>query len=238
MQPYFLPYLGYFDLIRNTDRWIVFDTPQHIRHGWVSRNRILHPTAGWQYILVPLQGHSHKTAIRNILINDALPWRQRILGQLEHYRRRAPYFERTFEFLRDSLDFQELSLARLNVHLLQRVCYLLAIPFHPELFSEMSLDPGPIAHGGDWALRIAAALGADEYLNPPGGEALFDPAAFAGAGIKLAIRQPPCMEYRCRSYTFEPNLSIIDLLMWNSVEDVAAFLATHALPQPTSEGPQ
>ena len=98
MQPYFLPYLGYFDLIRNTDRWIVFDTPQHIRHGWVSRNRILHPTAGWQYILVPLQGHSHKTAIRDILINDASPWRQRILGQLEHYRRRAPHFERTFEF--------------------------------------------------------------------------------------------------------------------------------------------
>ena len=238
MQPYFLPYLGYFDLIRNTDRWIVFDTPQHIRHGWISRNRILHPTAGWQYILVPLQGHSHKTAIRDILINDALPWRQRILGQLEHYRRRAPHFGRTFEFLRDGLDFQNTSLARLNVHLLQRVCGLLDIPFHPELFSEMSLDLGPIAHGGDWALRIAAALGADEYLNPSGGEALFDPAAFAGAGIRLAIRQPPCMEYRCRGYTFEPNLSIIDLLMWNSVEDVAAFLAAYALPQPTSEGPQ
>ena len=54
MQPYFFPYLGYFDLINSTDRWIVFDTVQYIRHGWINRNRILHPNEGWQYIIVPI----------------------------------------------------------------------------------------------------------------------------------------------------------------------------------------
>ena len=68
MQPYFFPYLGYFDLINRTDRWIVFDTAQYIRHGWVNRNRILHSDSEWQYILVPLKKHSRKAAIKDIAV--------------------------------------------------------------------------------------------------------------------------------------------------------------------------
>jgi len=91
----------------------------------------------------------------------------------------------------------------------------------------MKLDLGPINGPGDWALRISEALGASEYINPPGGEALFDKARFEAAGIKLTIQRFENMSYPCAPYSFEPALSIIDVLMWNSPEAVLHHLAGH-----------
>lgn len=224
MQPYFFPFLGHFDLIRHTERWIVFDTAQYIRHGWVSRNRILHPDAGWQYVTVPLRKHSHLAAIKDIEINESLPWRKTIMGKLTHYRRRAPYYDATTAFVESCLNFEESYLARLNVRIIKQVCHLLGIRFEYSIFSEMELPLGPVTGPGDWALRIAEAVGATEYVNPPSGEILFDSQAFANAKVTLTIRQPPTMTYDCGSMGFEPNLSIIDLLMWNRPEEICDFL--------------
>ncbi|MBN2466493.1 WbqC family protein, partial [candidate division WOR-3 bacterium] len=87
MQPYFFPYLGYFDLIYRTDRWVVFDTAQYIRHGWVNRNRILHPSSGWQYITAPLRQHHRDTPISGVLVKEGRDWRDRVCGQLVHYKK-------------------------------------------------------------------------------------------------------------------------------------------------------
>ena len=74
MQPYFFPFLGYFGLIKNTDRWIVFDTPQFIRQGWMDRNRILKPKEGWQYIRVPVKKHTRDTPTKDIEIRNDENW--------------------------------------------------------------------------------------------------------------------------------------------------------------------
>jgi hypothetical protein len=224
MQPYFFPYLGYFDLIHRTDRWVVFDTAQYIRHGWVNRNRILHPQTGWQYVIVPLEKHHRDTPIRDIRVSGASDWRARIQGQLRHYRQQAPFYERVAALVADSLAGEETSLTRLNVRALAKVCEALGIPFEYRIFSEMDLALGPVEGPGDWALRIAEALGADEYVNPPGGADLFDRAAFEAAGIRLTIQEPVQFEYPCGQYEFVPGLSAIDVLMWNSPERVKAFL--------------
>lgn len=70
MQPYFLPYLGYISLIKNTDKFILFDTVQFIRHGWIERNRILKQTGGWQYIQIPLEKKQMSTVIKDVKINN------------------------------------------------------------------------------------------------------------------------------------------------------------------------
>lgn len=224
MQPYFFPYLGYFDLINRVDRWIVFDTPQYIRHGWINRNRILHPAKGWQYIIVPLAKHSRDTAIKEVQILPHTDWRSRILGQIMHYKKRAPGFSRTYALIEECLDAGELSLSRLNTRILARICVHLEIPFNCTLFSEMGLSLGPIDGPGDWALKICQCLRADEYLNPPGGEGLFDPAKFSAAGINLLIQDPFTFLYDCPGYCFEPNLSVIDALMWNEPDRIKAHL--------------
>ncbi len=228
MQPYFFPYLGYFDLIYRTDRWVVFDTAQYIRHGWVNRNRILHPNSGWQYIAAPLRQHHRDTPISDVLVKEGRDWRDRVCGQLIHYKKRAPHYEATAGLVRECLDNDEPSLSRLNAAILDKVCGYLRIPFRYEFFSEMKLDLGSVGGPGDWALRISEALGASEYVNPPGGEALFGKAGFEAAGVTLTIQRFENMTYPCDGYTFEPALSIIDVLMWNSPAALLRHLEAHA----------
>ena len=234
MQPYFFPYIGYVDLINYTDRWVVFDTAQYIRHGWMNRNRILHPKSGWQYIIVPLRKHSRDTLIKDIVVSDYLGWKSRILGQIMHYRRKAPYFRDTYRLVEECMDVGETLLSRLNVAILDRVCHHLGISFRYEYFSEMNLELSSVEAPGDWALRIAEALGAEEYANPPSGIDLFDPQRFGELGIKLTIRNIPALEYRCKGYQFIPDLSIIDVLMWNPVERIKDYLDAHRSHQGTN----
>ena len=104
MQPYFFPALGYFDLMRTTDRWILFDTVQYRRHSWLNRNRILHPASGWQYVSAPLKKHHRDTLIRDVEVREGDEWKRRIVGQLAHYKKRAPYYARTVEWVEDALD--------------------------------------------------------------------------------------------------------------------------------------
>ena len=224
MQPYFFPYLGYFDLIHGVDQWIVFDTPQYIRRGWVNRNRILHPTAAWQYIVAPVRKHGREAPIGDIRVVESGEWRELIPRQLEHYRRRAPCFEAVAELVHDCLGSPEQSLARLNVQILARMCAVLGIPFAPRFFSEMNLPLGAVDGPGDWALRIAEALGADEYVNPPGGHDLFDASKFAASGIQLTMQKPADFTYECPGYLFQASLSIVDVLMWNSVQQIRGYL--------------
>lgn len=224
MQPYFFPYLGYFDLINYTDRWIVFDTAQYIRHGWINRNRILHPNEGWMYVIVPVKQHSQNATIKDIKIADNQDWKRNIFGKLAHYRNQAPYAGKTIDLIKDCLSFQDNSLTPMNIHALDKVCKRLGINFDYSLFSDMNLDLGPIKDPGDWALRISEALEVDEYANLPGGVDLFDEQAFADRGIKLTIRNLPPFRYTCGEYGFIPNLSIIDVLMWNEPEAIKAYL--------------
>jgi hypothetical protein len=222
MQPYFAPYLGYFDLIQRCDQWVVFDTAQYIRHGWVNRNRILHPTTHWQYVIAPLQKHARETPIKDIQVAAGQEWRMRILGQLQHYRGRAPHYQTVVDLVSSVLSEDILLLSRLNIRFLQRVCEHLNIRFNFQVFSEMNLALPPVSSPGQWALEISSALQASEYLNPPGGQDLFDPAAFAARGVKLTIQQHAPFVYTCPRYQFIPDLSIIDVLMWNTPAEIAA----------------
>ena len=225
MQPYLFPYLGYFDIICGVDRWVVFDTAQYPRHGWVNRNRILHPVRGWQYIIAPLVSHPREARICDIQVVEGRGWRERIERQLEHYRGRAPHFDAVMALVRDCLSVPSRSLSCLNVESLRRTCAFLDIPFPFTVFSEMGLSLGPVEGPGDWALRIAEALGAREYVNPPGGKDLFDPAKFAASGIRLTIQEPVDFRYEVPGYVFEPALSILDALMWNSRDRLKAYLS-------------
>lgn len=220
MQPYFAPYVGYFDLIRRCDQWIVFDSAQYIRHGWVNRNRILHPNKDEQYVIVPLRKHARETAIKDIEIVPGDEWRARIRGQLQHYRGKAPHFRAVADLVSSVLDLDTPSLSHLNVWFLRQVCVRLGIPSNFQIFSEMKLALPKISEPGQWALEISTALGATEYLNPPGGGSLFNATEFSARGIKLTIQEPIDFVYACPGYQFVGGLSIIDVMMWNSPEEI------------------
>ena len=232
MQPYFFPYLGYFDLIYNSDVWIVFDTPQYVKEGWMNRNRILHPAEGWRYVTAPVAKAPRSTPINQIRINGRTDWRERILRSLGDYRKHAPFFNLVLPLVEECLYRDTDFLSDINLFALHRTCEFLDIPFEHCVFSDFSgcqwakddVDQQTIRKTSDWALQITKALGADVLINPPGGRGLYDPQEFREHGIELMIREFPTFTYSTGPYVFEPNLSIIDVLMWNSVEEVRAYL--------------
>lgn len=220
MQPYFFPYLGYFSLIAATDQFVVFDPVQTIRHGWINRNRILKPGgAEPQYINVPLAKHSRETLIQNIKIANQVDWKSRILGQIQHYRKRAPYFFQTKQILEECFSLETDSVVDLNVHCLATVCRSLDLEFNVLRYAEIENEIEPVNHPGEWALHISSALHATAYVNPIGGRDIFQPAQFQERGMSLMFLDPSLTPYPQRNPNFVPGLSIIDVLMFNSPEE-------------------
>lgn len=226
MQPYFFPYLGYFDLINRTDRWVVFDVVKYAPKSWMNRNRILHPNDGWQYISVPVDKHAGEGIIKDVQILDVNAAYDKIRGQIEHYRKgRAPYFSIVAKLVDECFAGLRSNLLRdLNVRTLIVVCDFLGISIKHSNLSEMSLAMPEIAHPGQWALEIADALGADAYLNPPGGRDIFLPREWEEREIQLGFTDMISFHYHTANYQFIENLSIIDVLMWNSPERVKTYL--------------
>lgn len=89
-QPFFFPYLEYFALIAATNYWVVFDTPQYVKFAWVNRNRVLDFNKGTKYITVPVHKHKLHTATNKVKVHTSLPWKTRIIAQLNAYKKRAP----------------------------------------------------------------------------------------------------------------------------------------------------
>ena len=225
MQPYFFPYLGYFELIANTDQWVVFDVVQYNRRSWMNRNRIQHPQQGWQYINVPVQHAPHGTLISAIQLQDKAAACDRILAQLVHYQKHAPYYRRVARLVQDTFAHtDDNSLCALNIASLTTVCDYLEIPFNWQRCSALGLALDGVEHAGQWALQIAKQRDASEYLNPPGGRELFVPAEWDAAGIRLRFTDLPALSYACAPYVYEPYLSILDVLMWCAPETVRAAL--------------
>ena len=224
MQPYFFPYLGYFDLIHQTDVWVVFDTAQYTRHSWMNRNRILHPEQGWMYITVPVAKHEQTATVREVCVCSATEWSRKMLAQLAHYRKTAPYYNNVMSLLEELLVDLPVRMAYLNAELLRRVCTWLGITMSIRYLSEMRLDLPNVMKSGDWALQVTKALGGTEYYNPIGGRDLFDTQAFIDAGINLRIQTYAPMEYATSGYAYESGLSILDALMWCTPEEIKDHL--------------
>lgn len=226
MQPYFFPYLGYFDLINQTDNWIVFDVVKYTPKSWMNRNRILHPTDGWQYVTVPVNRHISDGSIRHIQILDANSAHQKILGQIEHYRKGgAPYFHEVSTLIDECFSGLQGNLLRdLNIRSLELVCDYLSIDFKHTNLSDMSLPLPAIEHPGQWALEICSSLGANAYLNPPGGKAIFQSDEWKKRKIKLGFTDLVSFSYPTGRYKFTEHLSIIDVLMWNSPATIKSYL--------------
>jgi len=229
MQPYFFPYIGYFQLINATDKWIVFDTVQYIYHGWINRNRILHPQDGWQYIIVPLNKHLRDEVIKNVTVVSQNDWKKKILGQLTHYKKKAPYYSQTIELLNNCFSKNECTLSRLNTEFLSEICRYLEIKFNYEYFSEMDLDIENINDPGDWALLISERMGATQYINLPGGQDLFNRQKFTEKNIELNFIVPNDIKYVQKKEPFVENLSILDIMMWNSKEQILHLLKEYEL---------
>lgn len=232
MQPYFFPYIGYFSLIKNTDQFILFDTVQFIRHGWIDRNRVLKPNDGWQYISIPLIKHSQQTLIKDIVIKNEANWRDKIISQIGHYKKKAPFYNETLNVVNKAISIDTQDITLLNYNVLKVVCEYLGIKFNCDIFSKMNLDIEAATAPDEWALNICKAINdVTEYWNPQGGVTFFDKFKYDKAGIKLKLLKPHLDFYSQRrgEENFENGLSIIDVMMFNSPEQIRLMLDNYEL---------
>ncbi len=224
-QPYFFPYLGYFSLIKHTDRFILLDMVQFTKQGWIQRNRILMPGGGWRYIRIPLRKYSQKDIIKDVRINNSEDWRSEIFKHLGYYSKRAPYFNETVKVVENALDISTDSVAKLNENILKTVCAYLGFPRDISIFSEMDLQIEKPEAPDEWPLNICKSLGdVDEYLNLEGGVKFYSKDKFRNAGINIGFIKTNLREYPQMESFFEPGLSIIDVMMFNDPENICRML--------------
>lgn len=224
MQPYFFPYLGYFSLIKHTDLYILLDLVQYIKGGWINRNRILDLNGTWQYITVPLQKYHSDAIIKDVRICNDNNWSKKILSQLKCYHR-APYYNGVLNAIQPILTSNYSSISLLNYYSLQIICQYLGIKTEIKVLSQLDLQFKKPNSADEWSLNICQALGnVAEYWNPPGGQSFFDRSKYEQAGIKLRFQSINLKEYDQRRKPFEPGLSIIDAMMFNSPEEINQML--------------
>lgn len=226
MQPYFFPYLGYFDLINRVDQWVAFDTVKYSPRSWMNRNRILHPTEGWQYITVPVNKHVGNGLICDVALLDLPRAKEKVIAQVQHYRKgRAPYFRTVAALIEEVFTSPGVqSLSDLNIRSLKVICSYLDIKMEFQMLSKMGLVLPEIDHPGQWALEISDKLGASEYINPPGGRGIFRPEDWSARNIKLIFTELIDFKYNTEPYGFVDHLSILDVVMWNPADLIKEYL--------------
>lgn len=249
MQPYFFPYVGYFQLIQAVDKIILHDGVDYIKKGWMNRNRLRHPSGEVYYITAPVRDGGLARPIREVQTAEEPRWRGRLLAQVHHDYRRAPYYGEVFALLERALALDTPSLARLNARAIALICEYLALPTQiaPDASAydgiERELralpeDPSPPAPGEALApdrkslriLKICQQEGATGYVNAIGGQALYDQAVFARHGVELRfIRTLPHSYPQGASGEFVPHLSILDVLMHCGPAGARALLDRYEL---------
>lgn len=231
MQPYFFPYIGQFQIINAVDRFILVDELQHIQAGWIHRNRILKPNGGWQYIILPIGKHKLRlnTLIKDIQVVENGDWKRRILGQVEHYKKMAPFYRDVCNVLQECFHSTERNITKLNGSFFKVVCTYLGIPFKLEISSEMNFDYSTVTDKEDRGIKMCRQIGAHRLINPPGGINLYSKENFRQNGVQLEFLQPDLSLYDQRNGNFEPGLSIIDVMMFNSPSDIKTMLNAYRL---------
>ncbi|MCU7938649.1 MAG: WbqC family protein [gamma proteobacterium symbiont of Bathyaustriella thionipta] len=228
MQPYLFPYIGYWQLIANSDEFIFFDVVQYNKRSWMNRNRILYPDESkeFQYVSVAIKKHSKGTLISDVVLNNAEKWQQKILGQLTVYKKfKAPFYNETIDLIKKLFSKDYESFISLSIESTKIFCNYLDINLKYKKASDLNFDKKKIEGPGDWALEISKELNATEYINPYGGYEIFDEDKYNSNCIDISFLKPNLTPYK-QSWRkdFQAGLSIIDVLMFNSKEDVKKLL--------------
>ena len=223
MQPYFLPYVGYFQLIASVDLFIVYDNIQYSKGGWINRNRLLRngePT----WFSLPLKSDSDYLDIHHRELAPSFS-RDKLLNQIASAYRRAPHFAETFPLIDRIVRFEDTNLFRYVEQSIAKTCEHVGITTEIRRSSEIAIDHGQ--KGQNKVIALCEALGATTYVNAIGGTELYSRDEFQSRGIELKFLKPTPFEYPQFGAEFVPWLSIVDVLMFNPIADVRTWALTH-----------
>ena len=230
MQPYFFPYIGYWQLVNLADKFVIYDDGNYIINGWINKNRIL-GQGGFTSQLISIDV-SHASPNKKISEMERVIFPaklRKIESSLEHRYRKAPFYQDSMEVIFPILENRETNLVRYLQFLLEEVSKYLGITTEFYLSSEVEKDG--LEHVSDKVFRICNHFGCTNYVNPIGGQVFYDKHDWKErGGVNLQfIRRDDDISYRQFDYDFVPDLSIIDVMMFNSRDEIHDLLNRYTL---------
>lgn len=227
MQPYLFPYIGYWQLINAVDTFVIYDNIQFSKNGWFHRNNIL-LNGKKRLFTLPLQKDSDNlNVIDRFIFENSDKEVYKILAQIKNEYRKAAYFSVVFPIIEDIFLNKQKNLFRYIYYSITKICEYLDIDTKIIISSSVNIDHSLKAQ--DKVIAISSHLEAIQYINPIGGFELYDNQQFNDEGIDLLFLESEVPEYKQFNDEFIPFLSIIDILMFNSKEDVKQMLENYNL---------
>jgi hypothetical protein len=225
MQPYLLPYIGYWQLLAAVDRFVVYDNIQYTKKGWINRNRFLRNGSD-AFFTVPLKKGSDSLDVKERTIAADFDPRT-ILNPLAAAYRNAPFFADVFPTVETIVMAAPRNLFEYLHHSLVTIAGYLEITTPIVVSSTVAIEQGLKSERK--VLALCEALGADRYLNPAGGKDLYSASTFAERGVELQFIRARPVVYRQYDNPFVPSLSIVDVMMFNSRAAVRGMLGDYDL---------
>lgn len=226
MQPYFFPYIGYFQLINLVDKFVIYDDVNYINKGWINRNRILinqEPSL----FTVPLKKISQNKNINELELQDFELWKSKFFKKLEMSYKKAPYFDMAYDVVNKSLNRNYKFINELNLNIILSICEYLQINTQ---FVSTSVDyQNSNLKAQERIIDICKQEKASNYFNPIGGVELYSAELFRKNGINLSFIKSNEIVYNQFGSKFTPFLSIIDNLMFNDIYTIKKQLLSYEL---------
>lgn len=223
MQPYFFPYIGYYQLIKSVDTFVIYDDVNYIKQGWINRNRIL--LNGKEHLVtMNLKNSSSFKLINEIEIGNN---RTKLLKTIEQAYKRAPFFCEIFPIIEDILTFNNYNLAVFLENSIRKLSAYLDIQTNIVVSSSIEKDDSK--RGQEKVIAICKALNASIYINSIGGQELYSKDVFRNNQIELYFLKTRMINYLQQNNVFLPSLSIIDVIMFNSKMETIKLLDQYDL---------
>ncbi len=223
MQPYFFPYIGYFQLIQLVDVYVIADDLNFIKNSYIKKNSILDNGAP-ALISLQLIGASQNKLINEIEVGNDI---DKLLTAIQRRYAKAPYFKDVFPLLQTILSSKEKNLARFLGYSLMEISSYLGI--ETKFLYSSEIEKNNDLKFDARIIDICKRVGADHYINAIGGKELYDKDEFSAEGITLNFIDTKDIEYKQFDKEFVPNLSIIDVMMFNSKEESRELLQAYEL---------
>ena len=227
-QPYLFPYIGYWQLIAAADRFVLLDDVNYIKKGFINRNRILYGNSDHQFT-ISLDHPSQNNLIMDSKLSADPESRMNFLRLVQDAYRHAPYYDAVYPLIERVMTNNELDLTEFIFYSIRETAAYLGVKTE---FTKSSLvEKDPALRAQDRIIAICKKLGADTYINPAGGRELYDQETFAANGLQLYFidMKQDMVRYKQFAEPFIENLSIIDVMMFNSVEEIGELLKYYEL---------
>lgn len=227
MQPYFLAYIGYYQLIQSVDKFVIYDNIEFTKKGWFNRNRIL-LNGKDKLFTIPLKSDSDYLPVNERYVADSYnKERHKIIQWIKNSYKKAPFYQENIQFIENLFNQNNRNLFEFIYFSVNQVCDLLQIETNIIKSSKLEIDHS--LKSEDKVIALCNCLNADMYINAIGGKELYSKDRFKQNNIDLKFIRTRKIEYKQFSYEFLPWLSIIDVLMFNGVEKTKNMLYDYDL---------